>query len=1419
MRKQMKINFLNHKIRQFRRNRKQIFSFCMALFIFFVSASGNCLFTQAASDTALPDAVPQDAPVPDTLAGPDGSISAITSIEPLPAQTAAQAYDDKPALADIQALFPKELSVFLDGAASPTLIPVTWECVDDYENTEFDSYDFSPVWDESLYPLSPTLNSFTDIPYITVTVQQALATVRLADSAKAKESLSRLLKNKNVYALVYLCDSYEVKQLPDKSAATSATVSSSQSVQIIGVEEDSLYNIWYQVRLNIGNSAYEGYIERAYLAYSDEGLLQWEEQNISSPMARTAASGIPEDIQKFPASYQTGLLNLKSQHPNWIFVRMDTDIDWQTAVQEENKSARSLISSKSNAAWQKAPYDNAWSYPTDGILAYYMDPRNFLTEKHIFQFEFLSYNASYHTESAVQALLNGTFMSGAIPQDAQGQTYTQAFCKIAQQLNVSPFHLASRVRQEQGDGTSPLISGTYPAYPGVYNYFNIGATGKGNTEVIENGLKKAANYGWVTRYLSLEGGSNIISKDYIQKGQSTLYLQKFNVNKRSLSGLYQHQYMQNIAAPSSEAVSVKKGYGEAGSLDNPFVFSIPVYNNMPSAPCAQPTALKEVTLNKTSLSLNADASAVLTASIDGKAADASSVSFSSSDAKVASVTADGTVTALSAGTAVISCTASGGTTASCTVTVLKIDPVYTIPVLQAVPYSPSQTLANLPLPAGWTWDNPTIIPTVGNSGYPATFTPSDTGKYNVIQANVVPVIQKAVPGYTIPAGLQTVAGNTLASLRLPAGFIWENPSTVLQEGTASYNASYNPDAANYETVTGISIPVIVTPKTTGCTSHSYGEWVVSAPATCTSQGAQTRSCHLCGTEERSDIPALGHHYASTVTKEPTETEEGVRTYICSQCNDTYTEAIAKLPSTHQHSYTSAVTSAATCTQAGILTYSCPCGDSYTETIPASGHSYASQITKEATETEAGVRTYLCSKCQDTYTEAIAKLPSSHKHSYSSVITKQASCTEKGLKTYSCSCGDNYSEEIAPLGHDMSDGKCRRCGYTQPQSNNTSNGSSGNSGGLTGNHSSGNNGGSAGSSSSANGSVSPGTASSSNNGSLAGTAPSGTNGTATGSASSGANSRPGSGQAPNKTTGDNRPAGQPGASSGNNSSPDSQDNAADSHNTISIEMNDTTVLYEETLSMIRGKDVDIVLSMGNSASWIINGNNIVADEANGIDMAVSLNTGNIPKELLEQAAALSSTGIVLEISLAHDGDFDFLPVLSINTASENAGRMAYLYYYNPDTAQLEFVSETEIAQNGDICFTFSHASDYAVIISETVLSDNSVISVSNAGNGQTDIAAAGASEETGSENSEQSSAGFSPSVILVVIVILLVLAAIAATAFFLLRGRSEEDGYTAAETEEDSYTAAESEEEDGYMVSEPEEDSDYSYDDDEFDGFE
>ena len=1214
---------------------------------------------------------------------PEESPMAITSIAPLSDEESEFFFDAKPTLEELNASFPKELSVFPDESGSPTLIPVTWECGDDYENTEFDAYEFTPVWDTDAYPLAPSFDAYTNMPSITVYVQQGMSSVRLLDAAKAQDDLASLIAGKDIYALLYLCDTYEAKQKPGKEEAASVNISTGQSVRITGVGEDSFHNIWYQAGIDIGGSSYIGYIERDYLAYADEDLLAWEDRWISGQTYRmdagTAQAKLPADIAQFPASYQSGLLNLKTAHPNWIFVRMETDLDWKTAVQEENKNSRSLISSSVTSSWKTADFDKSWSYPSDGILAYYMDPRNFLSENYIFQFELLSYNDTYHKESAVQSILSGTFMSGAIPGDSKSQSYAQAFCNIARQLGVSPFHLASRVRQEQGSGTSPLISGTHPSYPGVYNYFNIGATGKGSAQVIENGLKKAAEYKWTTRYLSLEGGSNIISKDYIRKGQNTLYLQKFNVSKTSPSGLYQHQYMQNIAAPSSEAVSVKKAYATAGSINNPFVFRIPVYKNMPSSACPQPAAVKDITLSKTSLSLKAGESAVLTASIDGKPIDApaagSSLTFTSSNPKVASVAADGTVTAISAGTADISCSLSGdskaGGTASCTVTVSKTDPAYTLPALNAVTYAPNQTLANIKLPSGWTWDNPSIVPTVSNQGYPATFTPSDTGKYNTVKKNLSLTVNKGVPIYTVPSGLKASVGNTLSSIKLPAGFAWEKPDTVLEkEGTVSYHASYNPDPANYQTAANIAVAVSVTPKaSSACTSHTYGEWTVTTPATCTAAGVQTRSCLSCNSKE-------------------------------------------------------------------------------TREIPASGHDYVSAITKEATETAEGIRTYTCSKCQDSYTEAIAKLPASHKHSYSSSVSKQPSCIEKGTKTYTCSCGDTYSEEISALGHDMADSKCRRCGYQAPQANH-------------------NNGQTNGSSSSSGGSSSTSSSTSTN-----GSSPSGSNPPANGTTPSGSNP-PASGTTP---SGGNPPASGSSSNGGKKPADNTSDNSAAPTapaKNVTIDMKNNTVLYEEAISSIRGKDIDVILNMGNSISWTINGSNIVADEANGIDMGVTPDTGSIPDALIMRASALSTTGTVIGLSLVHNGPLDFHPVLAISTAPENAGLAANLYYYNPDSEQLEFMDAVEIDENGTICFTFSHASDYVIIISETVMTDTGVI-VSDHSAGNEPSSESPSEDNDGGPLSEEEPSGLQPTTMVIIAVMLLIAIAIGITLFFILRSKKEAD---------------------------------------------
>ena len=215
-----------------------------------------------------------------------------------------------------------------------------------------------------------------------------------------------------------------------------------------------------------------------------------------------------------------------------------------------------------------------------------MDPRNFLNEQDIFQFELLTYNATYHTKDAVQYILNSTFMSGKIP--GMDKTYAQAFYEIGSSLKVSPFHLACRVYQEQGKGTSALISGTFAGYENLYNYFNIGASGNTDYLVITSGLERARKEGWDTRYKSLSGGAKLISESYILKGQDTLYLQKYDVDA-SANGLYWHQYMQNIEAACSEGRNIRRAYTQAGSLDNTFVFKIPVYNNMPASACPQPS--------------------------------------------------------------------------------------------------------------------------------------------------------------------------------------------------------------------------------------------------------------------------------------------------------------------------------------------------------------------------------------------------------------------------------------------------------------------------------------------------------------------------------------------------------------------------------------------------------------------------------------------------------------------------------------------------------------------------------------------------------------------------------------------------------------------------------------------------------------
>lgn len=305
---------------------------------------------------------------------------------------------------------------------------------------------------------------------------------------------------------------------------------------------------------------------------------------------------------------------LKNAHPSWTFTILYTGLDWSTVIYNETEAwhGRSLVQN-SSAAWVcsvcgQTPYDSgSWYCASKSTVAYYMDIRNWLNDTYIFAFETLSYDETTQTIDGVKKILSGTFMDTdtityvdtSWNTQTINKSYAQVIMEAAQEAGVSPYHLASRVKQEQGSGGSGLISGTYTYTDsdgntctdlvGYYNYFNIKASGSGEAAIIKNGLTHAKTKGWTNPELAIKGGASFLAAEYISNYQDCLYLEKYQVD--SAGGLYSHQYMQNVSAPYSEGYSTYKAYRDMGMLDYSFNFIIPVYENMPTTVSPMPSSI------------------------------------------------------------------------------------------------------------------------------------------------------------------------------------------------------------------------------------------------------------------------------------------------------------------------------------------------------------------------------------------------------------------------------------------------------------------------------------------------------------------------------------------------------------------------------------------------------------------------------------------------------------------------------------------------------------------------------------------------------------------------------------------------------------------------------------------------------------
>ncbi len=466
-----------------------------------------------------------------------------------------------------------------------------------------------------------TKTGFVDATYIDITNKPSTSNDTNNSNKPTTDSQSPM----EGYVNEKVSSKLNVRNAADVKSPILVSIPRNTVLSVLGTSGD-----WYNVEVVYEQKKYKGYVSKQYVTLGKRPDAESGDTDDSSSDSNSPGNSDSNDpsfevlLSNFPESYKTALRALHNEYPNWRFVAVQTNLDWNTVIANESVVGRNVIQSNyprgitslapfsylSTEAgaynWAKDEYvvkdGSNWYSANSAVISYYMDPRNFLNSTDIFQFESLAYDSS-HSADVVKSILRNTFMSGKydvydyVEQKNVSGTYKKAFMDAGKTAAANPYFLAARVKQEVGVNVSNATSGTYKGYEGIYNFYNIGAFDGKNAVVkglqwAKGGANGSTSFGrpWTTPYKSIVGGAQYIASQYINQGQNTLYLQKFNVKPNNLSDLYLHQYMTNVQAPYSEGRITRAAYNEMGILSDAMVFFIPVYNNMPNSVCQLPPA-------------------------------------------------------------------------------------------------------------------------------------------------------------------------------------------------------------------------------------------------------------------------------------------------------------------------------------------------------------------------------------------------------------------------------------------------------------------------------------------------------------------------------------------------------------------------------------------------------------------------------------------------------------------------------------------------------------------------------------------------------------------------------------------------------------------------------------------------------------
>ena len=636
------------------------------------------------------------------------------------------------------------------------------------------------------------------------------------------------------------------------------------------------------------------------------------------------------------------------------------------------------------------------------------------------------------------------------------------------------------------------------------------------------------------------------------------------------------------------------------------------------------------------------------------------------------------------------------------------------------------------------WSTPDGKPTVSDSNtteYEVVFTPTDTDNYETVTTKIKLTVNKAENAPDMPGDTMNVAYKCrkVSDVALDReNWAWQDSDleTALSVGvettvTAVYTGA---DKGNYENET------VVVKITRSACEHPQTVVRDAKEENCTEKGYTGDTyCTECNemTASGTEIPAKGHKGG---------TASCTKKAVCEVCQKEYGEVDAtNHPATEIRNVKEA-----SCTEAGYTGDTCctACNEILTSgtEIPAKGHKGgtasctkkavcevcqkeygevdatnhpATEIRneKEASCTEAGYTgDTCCTACSKVLTSGTV-IPAKG-HSYTSVITKQPTTAEEGIRTYTCgNCGHSYTEPVAKL----SDGDSGSEDTGNTDTGNTDTGNTASGSADTGNTDTG---------SEDTGNTDTGNTDTGNTD----TGNTDTGSTGTGSQNTGstdthnADAEDGSRDAKPFLKGENGKEGWDVICEEAKQAPAGEE--------IPVDMNGTTEVPGSLFDLIRGEDVTLVFDMGNGITWSVNGQDVTAGGVRDIDFGVKYGAqaeGNIPVSVINK---VTGEKFYTGLSLSYDGEFGFQAVLSLNMDQKNAGLYASLYYYNEQTGQMEFICEEQIGEDGSVALTFTHASEYILMVdAKTVEQESADTETGNLQPADTGMVATSTQEET------------------------------------------------------------------------------------------